>query len=57
MLRSTVAPFSDKFMMYCISLCCSFAIGGNSLETASKLRHDLAAKTTVFMKDIFKYTH
>jgi hypothetical protein len=55
--RSTVAPFSDKLMLYCISLFCSFSIGGNSFETAFSLRNDLPAKTTIFLKDIFEYGH
>ena len=55
--RSTVPPFSDKLMMYCTSLFCSFAIGGNSLGTAFSQRNDLAAKLTVFTKDIFEYAH
>ncbi len=55
--RSTIAPFSDKMMMYCISLYCSFSIGGNSLGTAFSLRNDLPAKFTVFIKDIFEYAH
>ncbi|WP_042355639.1 DUF3231 family protein [Bacillus rubiinfantis] len=55
--RSTVPPFSDKLMMYCTSLFCSFSMGGNSLGTAFSLRNDLPAKMTVFMKDIFEYAH
>jgi len=55
--RSTSAPFSDKLMMYCTSLFCSFAMGSNSLGTAFSLRNDLAAKNAAFMKDIFEYAH
>lgn len=55
--RSTVSPFTDKLMMYCTSLFCSFSMGGNSLGTAFSLRNDLPAKMTVFMKDIFEYAH
>lgn len=55
--RSTVAPFSDKLMMYCTSLFCSFSMGNNSLGTAFSLRNDLPAKMTIFMKDIFEYAH
>ncbi|WP_078548394.1 DUF3231 family protein [Litchfieldia alkalitelluris] len=55
--RSTVAPFSDKLMMYCTSLFCSFSMGGSSLGTAFSLRNDLPAKMTIFMKDIFEYAH
>ncbi len=55
--RSTVAPFSDKLMMYCISLFCSFSMGSGSLGTAFSLRNDLPAKMSIFMKDIFEYAH
>lgn len=55
--RSTVSPFSDKLMMYCTSLFCSFSIGSNSLGTAFSLRNDLPAKMTIFSKDIFEYAH
>ncbi|WP_100407849.1 DUF3231 family protein [Bacillus solitudinis] len=55
--RSTVAPFSDKLMMYCTSLFCSFAMGSNSLGTAFSLRNDLPAKMAIFMKDTFEYAH
>lgn len=55
--RSTMAPFSDKLMMYCTSLFCSFSMGGNSLGTAFSLRNDLPAKMSIFMKDIFEYAH
>ncbi|WP_088034643.1 DUF3231 family protein [Evansella clarkii] len=55
--RSTTAPFSDKLMMYCISLFCSFSMGSSSLGTAFSLRNDLPAKMGIFMKDIFEYAH
>lgn len=55
--RSTVAPFSDKLMMYCTSLFCSFSMGSNSLGTAFSLRNDLSAKNAIFIKDIFEYAH
>jgi hypothetical protein len=55
--RSTIAPFSDKLMMYCTSLFCSFSMGSGSLGTAFSLRNDLPPKMTIFMKDIFEYAH
>lgn len=55
--RSTVAPFSDKLMMYCTSLFCSFAMGANSLGTAFSLRNDLPTKIAMMMKDVFEYAH
>ncbi|MFP7414045.1 DUF3231 family protein [Priestia filamentosa] len=54
---STIPPFSDKMMLYCVSLFCSFSLGGNSLGTAFSLRNDLPGKLSVFMKDIFQYAH
>ncbi|RDY72710.1 DUF3231 family protein [Halobacillus trueperi] len=54
---SKIPPFSDKLMMYCVSLFCSFSLGGNSLGTAFSLRNDLPVKLTVFMKDVFEYAH
>ncbi|RPF51066.1 DUF3231 family protein [Aquisalibacillus elongatus] len=54
---STVPPFSDKMMMYCVSLFCSFAIGGSSLGTAFSQRNDLVEKITKIMQDIFAYAH
>jgi hypothetical protein len=55
--RSTVPPFSDKLMMYCTSMFCSFSMGGNAVGTAFSLRNDLAAKNAAFTKDIFEYAH
>jgi hypothetical protein len=54
---SRVPPFSDKIMMYCISLFCSFSLGGNSIGTAFSLRNDLPLKFAAYMKDIFEYAH
>ncbi|MDZ5473686.1 DUF3231 family protein [Bacillus sp. 31A1R] len=54
---SKESPFSDKIMMYCVSLFCSFSLGGNSLGTSFSLRNDLPAKFSVFMKDIFQFAH
>lgn len=53
--RSTVAPFSDKLMMYCTSLLCSFALGSSSLGTAFSLRSDLPLKLINLSKDVFDY--
>ncbi|RSD28581.1 DUF3231 family protein [Mesobacillus subterraneus] len=55
--ESTLAPFSDKLMMYCTSLFCSFSLGSNSLGTAFSLRNDLPLKMTIFTKDVFEYAH
>ncbi|TFB14632.1 DUF3231 family protein [Filobacillus milosensis] len=55
--NSTAAPFSDKLMLYSVSLFCSFAIGGSSVGTAFSLRNDLVGKMTKIMQDIFAYAH
>lgn len=55
--RSTISPFSDKMMMYCISLFCSFSLGKNALGTAFSLRNDIPAKGGVISKDIFENAH
>ncbi|WP_143522582.1 DUF3231 family protein, partial [Pseudomonas sp. 2822-17] len=47
---SKLSPFSDKIMMYCISLFCSFSLGGNSIGTSFSLRNDLPATLSVMMK-------
>ncbi|MBT2690184.1 DUF3231 family protein [Bacillus sp. ISL-47] len=55
--RSTAAPFSDKLMMYCTSLFCSFSLGKNAIGTAFSLRNDIPTKAGIFSKDIFEYAH
>ncbi|PLS04291.1 DUF3231 family protein [Neobacillus cucumis] len=52
---STVAPFSDKIMMYNTSLLTSFGLGSNALGGAFSLRMDLPAKMTLLSKDIFAF--
>lgn len=54
---SKVAPFSDKLMMYCTSLLCSFGLGSNALGTAFSLRTDLPVKLVSTAKDILTYGH
>lgn len=54
---STLAPFSDKLMLYCTSLFCSFSMGSGAVGTAFSLRNDLPLKISIFMKDIYEYAH
>jgi hypothetical protein len=54
---SKVAPFSDKLMMYCTGLLCSFGLGSNALGTAFSLRTDLPVKLVGTAKDILTYGH
>ncbi|WP_416433812.1 DUF3231 family protein [Priestia megaterium] len=53
--ESKVAPFSDKLMMYCVSLFCSFGLGSNALGTAFSLRGDLPLTLVSTAKDILTY--
>jgi hypothetical protein len=53
--NSTVAPFSDKLMMYNTSLLTTFGLGSNALGGAFSLRSDLPAKMTLLAKDIFDF--
>ncbi|WP_423798445.1 DUF3231 family protein [Neobacillus sp. SAB-20_R2A] len=52
---STVAPFSDKLMMFCIDLLNGFSIVGQSFGTFFTLRNDLSLKTASLAKDVFFY--
>lgn len=52
---SKIAPFSDKLMLYCTSLFCSFGLGGNALGTAFSLRSDLPLKMANTAKDVLSY--
>lgn len=52
---STIAPFSEKLMMFCNFLLSGLAIGGGSFGAGFSLRNDLQAKNAVFAKDIFQY--
>ncbi|MCR2806354.1 DUF3231 family protein [Paenibacillus soyae] len=53
---STEAPFSERLMMFCTYLLGGFSLGGVGFSGAFNLRHDIAAKSAVFAKDIFEYT-
>ncbi|WP_421385158.1 DUF3231 family protein [Bacillus salacetis] len=52
---SKVPPFSDKLMMYCTSLFCSFGLGSNAIGTAFSLRSDLPLKLIEKAKDILTF--
>ncbi|WP_139177950.1 hypothetical protein [Oceanobacillus limi] len=44
-------------MMYCTSLFCSFAMGGNFIGTSFRFRNDLSSRFSIIMKDVFEYAH
>ncbi|MGD6855165.1 DUF3231 family protein [Bacillus infantis] len=54
---STEGPFTDKLMLYCTSLLCSFGLGSNAIGTAFSLRNDLPLKMAALAKDIYTYGH
>lgn len=53
--NSTVAPFTDKLMMYNTSILTTFGLGSNALGGAFSLRSDLPAKMAFLAKDIFDF--
>lgn len=52
---STVAPFSDRLMMYCINLLNGFSIVGESFGAFFTLRNDITLKTALLAKDVYFY--
>jgi len=52
---STVAPFSDKLMMFCVYLLNGFGIVGSSFGTIFGLRNDVSLKAALIAKDIYFY--
>ncbi|MCM3544504.1 DUF3231 family protein [Priestia megaterium] len=52
---STIAPFSQKLMMFCIYLLNGFGIVGSSFGSIFSLRKDLSMKTALIAKDIYFY--
>jgi len=53
---STKTPFSDKLMMYLISLISTSALGFNALGTSFSMRGDLHVKLAVIVKNTFTYS-
>ncbi|HET7627107.1 MAG TPA: DUF3231 family protein [Bacillales bacterium] len=53
--RSTIAPFSNKLMMYNTSLLSSFGLTSNALGTSFSLRSDLPLKMANLSRNIFNY--
>lgn len=53
--NSTVAPFSDRLMMFCIDLLNGFSIVGESFGTFFTLRNDLSLKIMLLAKDVYLY--
>lgn len=52
--NSTMAPFSNKLMMFCNYLLCGLALGGGGFSAGFSLRNDLQIKNAIFAKDLFQ---
>lgn len=53
--NSTIAPFSEKLMMFCNYLLSGFSLGGGGFSAGFSLRKDLQSKNVIFGKDIYQY--
>ena len=53
--NSTVAPFSEKLMMFCNYLMNGLALGAGGFSAGFSFRNDLQTKNAIFAKDIFQY--
>ncbi|UOY93127.1 DUF3231 family protein [Ectobacillus sp. JY-23] len=53
--NSTVSPFSEKLMTYCVYLLSNFGLGGQSFGAAFSLRNDLNATMSFLAKDVFEF--
>lgn len=54
--NSTIAPFSERLMMFCNYLLAGIGLGGLGFSSALLWRNDLIPKTGVQAKDVFEYT-
>ncbi|WP_110113319.1 DUF3231 family protein [Bacillus sp. CGMCC 1.16541] len=52
---SNIAPFSEKLMIYCISLLSNFGLTSNALGTSFSLRNDLPTTMSLLGKEVFTY--
>ncbi|USK28927.1 DUF3231 family protein [Bacillus sp. CMF21] len=54
---STIPPFSEKLMMFCIYLLNGFGLVGSSFGSIFSLRNDISMKTALIGKDIYVYAN
>jgi hypothetical protein len=54
---STIAPFSQKMMLFCIYLLNGYGLVGGSFGTVFSMRNDLSIKTALIAKDIYFYAY
>ena len=52
---SSIAPFSDKLMMFCIFLLNGFGMVGSSFGTIFSFRNDISVRSALIAKDIYLY--
>lgn len=53
---STMAPFSERLMLFCNFLLSSFSLGGQGFSSTFLWRNDLLTKTVKQAKDVIEYT-
>ncbi|WP_231495746.1 DUF3231 family protein [Paucisalibacillus sp. EB02] len=53
---STIAPFSEKLMMFCNYLLGSFSLGGQGFSATFLWRNDLITRAGLQAKDVYEYT-
>ncbi|CAM4020289.1 DUF3231 family protein [Lederbergia lenta] len=52
---STIAPFSDKLMMFCNYLLGGLSLGSGGFSAGFSLRNDLQTHNAIVAKDLFQY--
>ncbi|OIK13342.1 DUF3231 family protein [Bacillus sp. MUM 13] len=52
---STIAPFSDKMMLFCTNLLGGFSLGSQGFANAFVLRNDIIAKSAIYAKDVYEF--
>jgi hypothetical protein len=53
---STIAPFSEKLMMFCTYLLSGFSLGGQGFSAGFIMRNDLQLISAVQAKDVYEYS-
>ena len=53
--NSTIAPFSEKLMLFCTYLLNGFSIGGQGFGAVFHLRNDVILQSGLFAKDVFAF--
>lgn len=53
--NSTIAPFSEKLMMFCNYILCGLTLGAGGFSAGFSLRNDLQIDNAIIAKDTFQY--